>query len=180
MENAGVKKQKLKYLPPIPIQMLDNGEDEDNDNNVHDVAAMPEHVDYNKDNGHKNNNAGKPHLNTWASDVRIGDCTIVTGSGAGQKFAVWSVTIETSKGGQIHLLKRYSEFDELRNQLLESFPDHVTEIPKLPPKKVFGNLKNDFLVKRRRGLEFFISCVLLNPVLASSDIVKRFASESAK
>ncbi|ODQ60198.1 hypothetical protein WICANDRAFT_13664, partial [Wickerhamomyces anomalus NRRL Y-366-8] len=110
----------------------------------------------------------------WASDVRIGDCTIVTGSGAGQKFAVWSINIETSKGGHIHLLKRYSEFDELRNKLVQSYPDHITEIPKLPPKKAFGNLKNDFLVKRRKGLEFFISCVLLNPVLSNSDIVKRF------
>lgn len=165
MENAAIKKQKLRYLPPVPIQMVDN-EDVDDE-----VSAIPDQIQ---------NNNGKPStLKTWASDVRIGDCTIVTGSGAGQKFAVWSITIETTKGGHMHMFKRYSEFVILRTKLITSFPDHVTEIPKLPPKKVFGNLQNDFLVKRRRGLEFFISCVLLNPVLANSDIVKQFVSESA-
>ncbi|CAM9011415.1 unnamed protein product [Wickerhamomyces anomalus] len=175
MENAGAKKQKLKYLPPVPIQMVDNEEEgEECTNNEHEAANQQHSQAIN------NGNTSKQHLHTWASDVRIGDCTIVTGSGAGQKFAVWSINIETSKGGHIHLLKRYSEFDELRNKLVQSYPDHITEIPKLPPKKAFGNLKNDFLVKRRKGLEFFISCVLLNPVLSNSDIVKRFASESAK
>lgn len=163
MESATGKKQRLKYLPPVPIQMVDN-----------EVEVGEEVVSEQGYNGKMSS------LKTWALDVRIGDCTIVTGSGAGQKFAVWSVSVETTKGGHMHMFKRYSEFVTLRNNLVTSFPDHVTEIPKLPPKKVFGNLQNDFLVKRRRGLEFFISCVLLNPILANSDVVKKFVSESAK
>jgi len=174
MDNTGAMKQKLKYLPPVPIQMVDEDQEED------DECTASTGQNHNHSNFHSHGGStNQKSLNAWASDVRIGDCTIVRGSGS-QKFAVWSITIQTSKGGHIHLLKRYSEFDQLRSELVRAFPDHVNEIPKLPQKKVFGNLNNEFLVKRRRGLEFFISCVMLNPVLANSDMVKRFASESSK
>lgn len=111
--------------------------------------------------------------NSWVKDIRIGECTLVTGSN-GVKFAVWSVTLKTVTGGSMKLLKRYREIELLRKQLLSAFPDHATEIPKLPPKKVFGNLKDDFLSSRRGGLEYFLSCVLLNPLLCGSDAVRAF------
>jgi hypothetical protein len=117
------------------------------------------------------------HKETWASDVHIGDCTVVTGSN-GSQFAVWTISIHTTAGGTIKLLKRYSEMDSLRRDLVRTFPDHVSEIPRLPPKKVIGNLNNKFLMQRRRGLEYFVNCVLLNPDLGNSEIVRKFVGNA--
>ncbi|CCH46294.1 Sorting nexin MVP1 [Wickerhamomyces ciferrii] len=183
-QEEGRKKQKIRYLPPVPIQMVDNeSDDEEVNNNTQETTenhSVSNSQNNNDSHNHSNITVNRNSIKTWAKDVRIGDCTIVSGQGAGQKFAVWSITIETTSKGQIHLLKRYSEFDSLRNILKIEFPKNNTEIPKLPPKKAFGNLNNDFLVKRRRGLEYFLSCILLNPVLANSETVKRFASGSTK
>lgn len=156
-------KNRLKKLAPVPIQMVNNDE-EGEDAHGAGTETPP--------------GSGQKPIAQWAADARVGECTIVGGIG-GQQFAVWTVVIETVKGGHIKILKRYSEFDKLRQQLLRAFPDHAKEIPKLPPKKLIGNLATDFLNKRRKGLEFFISCVLLNPVLGNSQIVKDFVSRTS-
>lgn len=135
---------KLQYVPPVPIQLLDEEQ----------VAS-------------------------WATDVHVGDCTVVTGTN-GQKFAVWSITITTDKGATMKLLKRYSEINTLREEVVAAFPDRIGEIPQLPPKKFFGNLKEDFLVRRRRGLEFFLSSVLLNPQLCHSKTVRSFVRRETR
>lgn len=155
------KSTRLAMVAPVPIQLVDEDVDD---------SDVPQD---------SNTVSSKKHASPWATDVHVGECTIVNGTN-NQRFAVWAIAIDTSKGGHMRLLKRYSEFDTLRNKLLNAFPDHSTEIPRLPPKKVFGNLKTEFLAKRRRGLEFFISCVLLNPVLGNSDIVKQFVSSATQ
>lgn len=149
---------KLQYIPPVPIKLIDEDDDEQ-----HDETNIP--------------GITKHKLRSWAVDVHIGDCTLVNGSNGTEKFAVWTVSIQTSSGGHIKLYKRYSEMDALRQKLLTAYPDRANEVPKLPPKRYFGNMKNDFLMKRRGGLEYFLSCVLLNPVLANSQAVRSFVTE---
>lgn len=68
---------------------------------------------------------------------------------------------------------RYSEFDDLRQRLLASFPHATSALPPLPPKSVFcmprpgvsafvpltmipDRFRPAFLENRRVGLEYFL------------------------
>lgn len=52
--------------------------------------------------------------------------------------------------------KRYSEFDELRAQLMLSFPSFGAAVPGLPPKSIISRFRPTFLEKRRAGLQYFL------------------------
>lgn len=78
------------------------------------------------------------------------------------------------RSGIITIRKRYSEFDVFRDQLQRKFPGRRNEIPDLPPKSMLFKFRAAFLESRRKGLEYFLLCVLLNPVFASDPIVKTF------
>ncbi|CAG7962425.1 unnamed protein product [Penicillium nalgiovense] len=69
---------------------------------------------------------------------------------------------------------RYSEFDDLRQRLVDSFPHARNALPALPPKSVIYKFRPKFLESRRVGLEYFLNCVLLNPEFSGSPIVKDF------
>lgn len=86
--------------------------------------------------------------------------------------------------------KRYSEFDDLRDRLLQTFPYSEGAMPPLPPKSVISKFRPKFLEKRRGGLQYFLkyisdfpfcfrgltgnSCILLNPEFAGSPVLKEF------
>lgn len=74
----------------------------------------------------------------------------------------------------ITIRRRYSEFYTLRERLWYAYPRQRHGIPELPPKSVVSKFREGFLENRRRGLEFFLLTVLLNPVFARSPIVKEF------
>lgn len=56
-----------------------------------------------------------------------------------------------------YILKRYSEFYDLHNQLIS---DHGVSKDILPPKKVIGNKTPEFIESRRQGLEKYLKSVL--------------------
>ncbi|KAJ5232644.1 PX domain-containing protein [Penicillium chermesinum] len=86
-----------------------------------------------------------------------------------------SVTIDDHVvGGPMVVRMRYSEFDDLRQRLVLSFPHAKNALPALPPKSVLFKFRPDFLEQRRAGLEYFLNCVLLNPEFSSSPVVKDF------
>ncbi|CAH1782631.1 unnamed protein product [Owenia fusiformis] len=67
------------------------------------------------------------------------------------------------------LRHRYSEFSELHEKLVAS---HAIEKNLLPPKKLFGNLSEGFIEKRRKDLESYLEKLLqslapLPPLLAN-------------
>lgn len=71
--------------------------------------------------------------------------------------------------------KRYSEFDDLRDALVDAFPQATEKsLPPLPPKSAIYKFRPKFLERRRLGLAYFLNCVLLNPEYASSPMVKDF------
>ncbi|KAI9719993.1 MAG: hypothetical protein M1812_003118 [Candelaria pacifica] len=73
----------------------------------------------------------------WAKSVTIEDHVVISGSRTGVgAYVVWNCTVETLDGGPMKIRKRYSEFDELRAQLLKTFPKAETSMPPLPPKSV--------------------------------------------
>lgn len=56
----------------------------------------------------------------------------------------------------MNIRKRYSEFDDFRNHLIQSFPDFEAAMPPLPPKGVISKFRPHFLDKRRAGLQYFL------------------------
>ncbi|KXG51524.1 uncharacterized protein PGRI_089170 [Penicillium griseofulvum] len=110
----------------------------------------------------------------WASSVAIDDHVVVRGMTGVGSYVVWNCRIQTLDGGPIVIRMRYSEFDDLRQRLVDSFPHARSALPALPPKSVIYKFRPKFLESRRVGLEYFLNCVLLNPEFSGSPIVKDF------
>jgi hypothetical protein len=110
----------------------------------------------------------------WAASVTIDDYTIVSGSGPMGAYVVWHCAVRTLKGGELEFRKRYSEFAQLRTDLVKSFPHAEKMIPPLPRKSVVSRFRPWFLKKRKEGLAHFMNCVVLNSEFATSPVVKEF------
>jgi hypothetical protein len=89
----------------------------------------------------------------------------------------------------MRIRKRYSEFDDLRDKLLQTFPYSEAAMPPLPPKSVISKFRPKFLENRRIKLQYFLkwvqclvnwsvanshSCILLNPEFSGSPVLKEF------
>jgi hypothetical protein len=111
----------------------------------------------------------------WAKHVTIDDYVIVSGNApAVGAYVVWNCTVETLDGGPMKIMKRYSEFDELRRKLERTFPHAGVAMPPLPPKSVISRFRPRFLERRKAGLAYFLNCVLLNPEFSGSPVLKEF------
>ncbi|KAK3671264.1 hypothetical protein LTR78_008899 [Recurvomyces mirabilis] len=110
----------------------------------------------------------------WARSVSVDDYTIIAGPSGVGAYVVWHCTVGTLKGGDMEIRKRYSEFDQLRTNLVESFPYAEAMIPKLPRKSVVSRFRPKFLEQRKTGLGEFMNCILLNPEFAASPVLKGF------
>ncbi|KAF2482260.1 Phox homologous domain-containing protein, partial [Neohortaea acidophila] len=111
----------------------------------------------------------------WAKSAAVDDYVLVSGATLGVgAYVVWHCTIQTLKGGNLVIRKRYSEFDQLRLDLVRSFPHAEAMIPKLPRKSVVSRFRPEFLESRGAGLSHFLNCVLLNPEFAASPVLKGF------
>jgi hypothetical protein len=74
----------------------------------------------------------------------------------------------------MNIRKRYSEFDDFRYRLVQTFPGFEAAVPALPPKSVISKFRPRFLEKRRAGLQYFLNCILLNPEFSGSPVLKEF------
>lgn len=110
----------------------------------------------------------------WARSVTVGGYTIISGPTGIGAYVVWHVRVHTLKGGDVTLRKRYSEFDQLRRDLVKSFPHAEQMIPRLPRKSVVSKFRPWFLQQRQAGLNHFLNCILLNPEFAASPVLKDF------
>ncbi|KAM7223190.1 Phox homologous domain containing protein [Rhypophila decipiens] len=111
----------------------------------------------------------------WAKSVKIVDSVLVNGSATNiGAFVVWNIRVETLNGSYMNIRKRYSEFDDLRQRLVQTFPNFEAAVPALPPKSVISKFRPKFLEKRRAGLQYFLNCILLNPEFSGSPVLKEF------
>jgi hypothetical protein len=111
----------------------------------------------------------------WAKSVEIVNYTIVNGSATNiGAFVVWNIRVETLNGSYMNIRKRYSEFDDFRYRLVQTFPGFEAAVPALPPKSVISKFRPRFLEKRRAGLQYFLNCILLNPEFSGSPVLKEF------
>lgn len=115
------------------------------------------------------------------TNVVVGDYRDVSGEN-GASYMSWPVliTLDDSPYTGIQIYRRYSEFEKLRQQLLEKFKYTPTVVPELPGKDDFSleRLKRTdrWIEKRRKGLQWFMSNVLLNPRFQQLDVVMQFIS----
>ncbi|KAL2018583.1 hypothetical protein VTK56DRAFT_625 [Thermocarpiscus australiensis] len=111
----------------------------------------------------------------WARSVQVTDYVMVNGSTTNiGAFVVWNIRVETLNGSHMNIRKRYSEFDDLRKRLIQTFPNFEAAVPALPPKSVLKRFHPRFLEKRRAGLQYFLNCILLNPEFSGSPVLKEF------
>ncbi|UPX11608.1 uncharacterized protein EKO05_0002205 [Ascochyta rabiei] len=111
----------------------------------------------------------------WAKHVTIDDYVVVSGTAPGLgAYVVWNCTVETLDGGPIKIRKRYSEFEDLHQKLVRTFPYAVGSMPQFPPKSVVSRFRPRFLERRKQGLSYFLNCILLNPEFAGSPVLKEF------
>ncbi|KAG9231854.1 sorting nexin-like protein [Amylocarpus encephaloides] len=111
----------------------------------------------------------------WAKSVDIEGYVIVNGNRTGiGAFVVWNIKVDTLRGGTMRIRKRYSEFDDLREKLMQTFPNSEGALPPMPPKSVISKFRPKFLEKRRAGLQYFLNCILLNPQFSGSPVLKEF------
>ncbi|EJT74489.1 hypothetical protein GGTG_08329 [Gaeumannomyces tritici R3-111a-1] len=111
----------------------------------------------------------------WAKSVSVTDHVVVNGSATNiGAFVVWNIRVETLSGSYMNIRKRYSEFDDLREKLMITFPNFEAAVPALPPKSVIAKFRPKFLEKRRSGLQYFLNCILLNPEFSGAPVLKEF------
>ncbi|KAI1364411.1 Phox-like protein [Xylaria arbuscula] len=111
----------------------------------------------------------------WAKSVEVTDYIIVNGSATNiGAFVVWNIRVETLTGSFMVIRKRYSEFDDLRWRLMRTFPGFEAAVPELPPKSLISKFRPKFLEKRRAGLQYFLTCIMLNPEFSGSPVLKEF------
>lgn len=113
------------------------------------------------------------------SNVIVGDYHVIQGE-VGKSFTVWSIKIilDDLDYASILIYKRYSEIEEFRHRLVKQFAEYSSNIPGLPPKDSFSLdrlfMSKRWLEERRRGLQWFLSNVLLNLRFQNHEIVKSF------
>eukprot|EP00043_Microstomoeca_roanoka_P030320 m.25860 g.25860 ORF g.25860 m.25860 type:complete len:539 (-) comp9936_c1_seq1:263-1879(-) len=77
-----------------------------------------------------------------------------------------------SKRRNSTFVRRYSDFEPFDALLRKRFPYRI--IPQLPPKTFGGNKNKEFLEKRRKALERYLTFVGRHPVLREDESVKIF------
>ncbi|KAH3909142.1 hypothetical protein HBH56_168740 [Parastagonospora nodorum] len=111
----------------------------------------------------------------WAKGVTIDDHVVVSGAAPGLgAYVVFNCTVETLDGGPMKIRKRYSEFEDLHQKLVQTFPHAVSSMPQFPPKSVISRFRPRFLERRKNGLNYWLNCILLNPEFAASPVLKEF------
>ncbi|KAG5355467.1 PX domain-containing protein [Yarrowia sp. C11] len=159
-------------IPVGPIRIVDNTNDE------YSMVYGGEDYDTINENGRpepRDEHVPQGVLPVWAADVNIPEYNIVAGDSKAGAYVSWTIVVETKYGGRIILRRRFSEIYDMREALKQEFPQHKMEIPQLPAKSMFQHFNKTFLQSRRRGLEYFFQCVFLNPLFASSKVLKEFA-----
>ncbi|TKA55943.1 hypothetical protein B0A53_01644 [Rhodotorula sp. CCFEE 5036] len=117
---------------------------------------------------------------TFVKDVKMTGYQTVGSEGSG--FVVFDVELQTlptpqSPGTILKIHKRYSAFVQLRHNLLASYPQFRGLVPRLPPKSSLAKYRPSFLEKRRQLLGYWLSTVLLHPILGGTAVVRDWVLE---
>ncbi|CTQ86675.1 Sorting nexin-13 [Caenorhabditis elegans] len=88
--------------------------------------------------------------------------TLGIGHQGKQTYALYNVRVSRCVNGREvsswNVIRRYSDFHTLHQVLVQKFPKLSTL--SFPGKKTFNNLDNEFLEKRTKALNMYLSCIL--------------------
>jgi len=87
-------------------------------------------------------------------------------------YMVYTVKTKNADGTEASTVRRYSDFDWLRDQLKEEYR-HIL-IPPLPEKGLINRFSAEFVEYRRKELERFMKRVLNHPILKDSKSIPLF------
>ncbi|KAJ5079656.1 sorting nexin [Anaeramoeba ignava] len=108
------------------------------------------------------------------ANVDIGESTKILKYKGMKKFIVYEIKFKN-----YCVQRRYKHFLWLRDHLHEYYTDIL--IPPLPEKQISGRFHEEFIGKRKKGLQFFLQKIMEHPVLRTSWILEHFlSSENAK
>lgn len=149
---------RLNKILPVPIELLNEDDDIEESQTSASTTNRLSHI----------------------TNVLVGEHHVVEGE-VGKSYIVWliKIVLDDSEYSSIVIYKRYNEIAQFHQDLVSRYQNNSTAIiPSLPPKDSFSIdrlfLLNNWLEDRRRGLQWFMSNVLLNPKLQNSEIVKDF------
>ncbi|KAJ2807039.1 hypothetical protein H4R20_001445 [Coemansia guatemalensis] len=113
---------------------------------------------------------------TIVDDVRIIGW-VTRGSGL-DVHTEFKVIVHLTSGENLTVMRRYTDFEILREVLCERYRTFSKRIPTLPRKKAFGKFEDRFLKKRENGLQFFLAYVMLHPVIGCSAVIRQWLQVS--
>ncbi|KAJ2521870.1 hypothetical protein H4217_001120 [Coemansia sp. RSA 1939] len=109
---------------------------------------------------------------TFVDDVRIiGWVTRGRGLDVHTEF---KVVVHLTRGDNLTVMRRYTDFEILRDVICERYHTFRKRVPHLPRKKAFGKFEDSFLKKRENGLQFFLAYVMLHPVIGCSTVIRQW------
>lgn len=117
----------------------------------------------------ENDNAIKMQLT--GITAKVDNPTLKDGGAFSKKYTVYDVT-GSDKHGAFSVKRRYNEFNELRNKLVENWPGYF--IPPIPEKKSTGNTTPEFVKQRQHMLNHFFERLAKMPHLFYSSEVQEF------
>ncbi|WWD18119.1 hypothetical protein CI109_102568 [Kwoniella shandongensis] len=80
-------------------------------------------------------------------------------------YVVYDIDIGLRNGGNINILRRYTDFVNLRSALKARYPELEAAIPPLPGKAHISKFSEKFLEDRQPRLQRFLKGVVLHPVM---------------
>ncbi|KIJ55837.1 hypothetical protein M422DRAFT_24343 [Sphaerobolus stellatus SS14] len=110
----------------------------------------------------------------FTKDVRICGWTSV-GDKLGGAYIVYDCAVKTKEGTTFHILKRYSDFEQLYLDLRKTLTRELLHnILSLPPKSPLARYRPAFLERRRRRLQHWLATVLLHPEVGGCQAVRQW------
>lgn len=70
--------------------------------------------------------------------------------------------VDSSKSETWIVERRYHEFRDLHNKLIKENKKLKTDLPPLPPKKLFGKMSQDVIDERKRRLVDYLNMLLIH------------------
>jgi hypothetical protein len=70
--------------------------------------------------------------------------------------------VDSSKSETWIVERRYHEFRDLHNKLVKEHKKLKTDLPPLPPKKIFGKMSQDVIDERKRRLVDYLNMLLIH------------------
>eukprot|EP01137_Pigoraptor_chileana_P013174 Opistho-2@4570 len=93
-------------------------------------------------------------------------------------FAVYEIEVVRGEEKWI-ITRRYSDFDELHEQLLRNFSSRIIDSLRLPSKRWYklNKFDPDFLLERQTALDEYLKAVLSHPVMRKCHYLRLFLSD---